>query len=95
MWRTVDVRVDLPDSAILTRYSKPHPDGALVTHICGPTARPLRLHIAHAPRHALIAPIYEQRNTDVDFFRDERVSLLVGRVRLDLREDEGVPALDN
>ena len=75
-----------------TAHAEAHAHGALVSHPRRATPRPRGLHIPHARAHLLVARIDEQRDADVDDLGDERVALLVRRVRLDLREDERVPA---
>jgi hypothetical protein len=46
-------------------------------------------------REAVVAAIHKQCNPYIDDLCDERVWLFVGRVRLDLREDERIPVVDD
>ena len=93
--RSGNLRVDLPNTTILCWYAEAHANPTLVTHIRRSTSRPLCLHVACFPPDPVIAPIYQKCNANVDNLGNKHIALLVWSIFLDLREDEGVLALDD
>ena len=81
---TEHVRVDLPDATVVPWNAKAYAYRALVTHMCGPAAGPLRLHLNRFPPDAIVQPVYEKRDTDVHDLRNECVPLLVWGMLFDL-----------
>ena len=92
---TEHVRVDLPDATVVPWNAETYAYRALVAHVRGPATGPLRLHVTRPAPNPVVPPVHEQRDAHVHDLRNERVAFLVGRMLLDLREDERVPALDD
>lgn len=89
------VRVDFSNPAVLVWHTEAYTDSTLVPHERRPTSRPLCLHITCPPPNSIVTSIYQERNTDVDNLGNQCIAFLVRGVLLNLRENEGVPILDD